>query len=158
MSVRAAASITFLIAGMLGCAASRPADVAVFASGSDLESANPLVTIHPLSRQVQRHVLFVTLVRYNDRLQLRPYFARAWTWSADRKTLRLTLLPSLHWHDGRLTTAGDVVFTVLAARNPRTGYPRAGDLTGIDTVLASGDSEVVVRFKAQQRAVPQVFA
>ena len=35
----------------------------VYASGADLESANPLVTVHPLSRQVQRYMLFVTLAR-----------------------------------------------------------------------------------------------
>ena len=48
----------------------------VFASGADLQSANPLVTVHPLSRQVQRYALFVTLdplvrqVRLPDRREL----------------------------------------------------------------------------------------
>ena len=35
--------------------------VVVYASGTDLESGNPLVTIHPLSRQIQRFALYVTL-------------------------------------------------------------------------------------------------
>jgi len=35
----------------------RTPDVLVMASGADLESANPLVTVHPLSRQVQRYAL-----------------------------------------------------------------------------------------------------
>ncbi len=41
----------------------RPDDVVVLASGADLESANPLVTTHPLSRQIQRYALFVTRTR-----------------------------------------------------------------------------------------------
>src|SRR5205085_541785 len=58
----------------LACIApQRPADVMVLASGADLESANPLVTTHPLSRQVQRYALFVTLLRYDSTLALQPY-------------------------------------------------------------------------------------
>src|SRR5688500_8725088 len=83
----------------------RPADVVVFASGSDLESANPLVTIHPLSRQMQRHVLFVTLVRWDSALVPQPYFARAWSWSSDRREVRVSLQRGLRWHDGEPTTA-----------------------------------------------------
>src|SRR5438093_588190 len=119
------------------CGASeRPSDVVVYASGSDLESANPLVTIHPLSRQVQRHMLFVTLVRYDSSLAPQPYYAAGWTWSADRRSLRMGLERDLRWHDGERTTARDVVFTVLAARDPRSGFARASDLATIDTAVA----------------------
>jgi peptide/nickel transport system substrate-binding protein len=50
----------------------------VFASGADLESANPLVTVHSLSKQVQRYVLFTTLARYDSALAPTPYLARRW--------------------------------------------------------------------------------
>ena len=128
------------------------------ASGSDLESANPLVTIHPLSRQVQRHALFVTLVRYDSSLTLQPYYARRWSWSADRRALRLTLLPDLHWHDGVLTTARDVAFTIQTARDARVGYARSGDLSSIENVATTGDSAITINFKTPQRDVPAVFA
>jgi peptide/nickel transport system substrate-binding protein len=72
-------------------APARPAGVVVMASGTDLESANPLVTVHPLSRQLQRHALFVTLLRLDDQLQPVPYFARRWRWSPDRTALTLTV-------------------------------------------------------------------
>ena len=136
----------------------RPADVVVFASGTDLESANPLVTIHPLSRQVQRHVLFVTLARYDSTLVPQPYYARAWTWSADRRTLSMNLEPTLWWHDGAQTTARDVVFTLLAARDPRAGFARAGDLASLDTVLAPSDSTLIIRFRTPQRGLPSILA
>ena len=62
---------------------------------------NPLVTMHPLSRQVQRHALFVTLARYDAALRPAPYYARRWTWGerAARRS-RCTSTPALRWHDG----------------------------------------------------------
>jgi peptide/nickel transport system substrate-binding protein len=141
-----------------GCfAPARPKDVVVYASGTDLESGNPLVTVHPLSRQVQRYALFVTLARYDSMLAPAPYGARAWEWSSDRRTLVFHLVPELRWHDGRPTTAGDVAFTLAAARDPATGYPRASDLSAIDTIVARDDSTAIVRFRAPQASFPLVL-
>ncbi len=143
---------------MLGCGAPpRAPGVVVFASGTDLESANPLVTIHPLSRQVQRYALFTTLARYDSTLAPVPYAARAWDWSPDRRALRFHLVTALRWDDGQPTTARDVAFTILAARDPVTGYPRAGDLAAVDTVVAADDSTVVVQFSRAPPSFPLVF-
>jgi len=135
----------------------RPRDVVIYASGSDLESANPLVTIHPLSRQVQRFVLFVTLARYDSSLAPSPYFARRWEWMNDRRELVLHLEPSLRWHDGVPTTASDVAFTIAAAQDPATGYLRAADLAAIDSVHVANDSTAIVHFAAPQTTFPLVF-
>src|SRR3954465_10203625 len=89
----------------------RPNDVAVYASGTDLESGNPLVTIHSLSRQIQRYALFVTLARYDSALAPTPYAASSWQWAADRRALTFHVVPGLRWHDDSLTTARDVAFT-----------------------------------------------
>ena len=48
----------------------------LFASGADLQSINPLLTLHPLARQVQRYVLLTTLARYDSALTPQPYLAR----------------------------------------------------------------------------------
>lgn len=152
--VVASTSLAFIVA----CGVTRPPDVIVFASGSDLESANPLVTIHPLARQVQRHMLFVTLARYDSALALEPYFARAWQWSADRRELDMQLVPGLRWHDGRPTTARDVAFTLRAARDGRTGFARAADLASIDTVVVTGETSLVMRFRRSQRELPAILA
>jgi peptide/nickel transport system substrate-binding protein len=157
MRWRRGASIAAAI--LAGCVGSpRPKDVVVFASGTDLESANPLVTIHPLARQVQRHVLFVTLTRYDSNLMAEPYYARRWTWSGDRRVLTFTLTPGLTWQDGVATTATDAAFTLLRARDARTGYPRAAELTVIDTAVASSDSTLVIRFRNAQRDVPRILS
>jgi peptide/nickel transport system substrate-binding protein len=147
-----------LAALALACAgAPRAADTVVIASGADLESANPLVTIHPLARQLQRYALFVTLARYDAHLVPQPYYASSWRFSPDRRALTLSLVPSLRWDDGLLTTARDVAFTLDAARDPATGYPRAADLAEISAVTADDDSTVTISFASPQPRFPAIL-
>ena len=153
------ASIMALAIAMSACSGSvRSADVVVFASGTDLESANPLVTIHPLSRQMQRHVLFVTLARHDSLLVPRPYYARSWSWDGSRRSLTMRLDATLRWHDGQPTTARDVVFTLERARDPKSGFARAADLTGIAAMAALDDSTLRIDFATAQRELPTILA
>ncbi|MDF1503842.1 ABC transporter substrate-binding protein, partial [Roseisolibacter sp. H3M3-2] len=131
--------------------------MAVYASGADLESPNPLVTVHPLSRQVQRHALLVTLARWDSTLAPAPYYARSWAWSDGGATLTLRLDPSLRWHDGVPTTAHDAAFTLALARDPAVGFARAADLSSLRTVTAADDTTLVLRFAAPQPALPGVL-
>ena len=137
--------------------ASRRGETVLFASGADLQSINPLLTAHPLARQVQRYVLLTTLARYDSGLTPQPYLARSWDWSSDRQRLTLRLNPAVRWHDGQPTTAADVVWTLHAARDPVTGYPRATELAGLDSVLALSDSVVLLRFGQPQHRFPDVL-
>src|SRR4051812_41141288 len=146
-----------LIVAATCSAPTRSADTVVYASGTDLESANPLATVHPLSRQIQRFVLLVTLARYDTALVPRPYAARSWEWSRDHRVLTLHLVPSIRWHDGQSTTSRDVAFTTLAGRDPATGYARAADLAAIDTVLTPDDSTAVIDFRDRQTAFPSIL-
>ena len=163
MTRRLDASIIAAALALVGSACTssrRPADVVVYASGSDLESANPFVTIHPLSRQVQRHVLFVTLARYDSALTPEPYYARQWTWSADRRVLNMELEPHLHWQDGTPTTSRDVVYTLLTARDPRSGFARAADLATVEDVSAPTPTTVRISFATPppRRELPRILA
>ncbi|MEP6990103.1 MAG: ABC transporter substrate-binding protein [bacterium] len=128
------------------------------ASGADLESANPLVTVHPLSRQVQRYALFVTLTRYDSLLAPQPYLARRWRWRDAGRTLTLDLVGDLHWHDGAATTAGDAAFTLLAAKDPATGFFRASELAALDTAMAADDTTLVLRFRSAQPRLPALLS
>ena len=148
-----------LLAIAAACGPSSSAsDTVVYASGADLESANPLVTIHPLSRQIQRFALLVTLARYDSALVPRPYFATRWEWNARGDELTLHLFTGLKWHDGPPTTAGDVVFTLDAARDRATGYPRYGDLASVIDTRATDDSTVIVRFSSPPPGFPPILA
>jgi peptide/nickel transport system substrate-binding protein len=146
------------LVAIAGCSASSVADTVVFASGADLESANPLVTIHPLARQVQRHALFVTLTRLDSSLVPQPYLARRWEWSTDRRRLTMHLYPSLRWHDGTATSARDVAFTIEAARDPATGFPRAADLAIFDSTRVVDDSTIEFVLRTPPPGLPPILS
>jgi peptide/nickel transport system substrate-binding protein len=137
--------------------AERRGPTVLFASGADLQSINPLLTVHPLARQVQRYVLLMTLARYDSTLTARPYLARGWEWSPDRRRLVLHLETAVRWHDGRPTTGRDVRWTLEAARDPATGYPRAGELASLESAAAPDDSTVVLRFRMPQPDFPDLL-
>src|SRR5688572_10512086 len=137
--------------------ANRRGETVLFASGADLQSINPLLTAHPLDRQVQRYVLLTTLARYDSTLTPQPYLARAWDWSSDRRHLTLRLNPAVRWHDGQPTTAADVVWTLNAARDPVTGYPRATELAELNSARALSDSVVLLQYAEPQRRFPDVL-
>jgi len=129
----------------------------MFASGADLQSINPLLTVHPLARQVQRYLLFTTLVQYDSALTVQPYLARSWTWSEQGHALTLRIFQGLRWHDGVPTTSRDAAWTLNAARNPETGYPRLSDLASLSAVAAPDDSTLVLRFTEPQSRIPDVL-
>jgi len=148
-----------MVIAIATCSApARSGNTVVYASGADLESANPLVTVHPLSRQIQRFALLVTLARYDSALVPQPYLASRWEWNAARDALTFHLHSSLRWHDGKPTTARDVAFTLDAARDRATGYPRYGDLAAIASVSAPNDSTVIVGFTSPPPGFPPILA
>jgi len=147
----------FLVLAACETSAPRRGGTVLYASGAELQSINPLLTVHPLARQVQRYVLLTTLVRYDSLLVPEPYLARRWTWSADRRTLTMHLMTALRWHDGVPTTAHDAAWTLEAARDPATGYPRATDLADLDGARARDDSTLILAFRSPQPALPDVL-
>jgi peptide/nickel transport system substrate-binding protein len=157
---RLASTCAALVASLsLSCIApQRPDGVLVLASGADLESANPLVTTHTLARQIQRYALLVTLTRYDSALVHEPYYARRWRLSDDRRVLTLSLAGDLRWHDGAPTTARDAAFTLLAAKDPATGFPRAAELAALDTAIAVDDTTLILRFGVPASDLPPYLA
>jgi peptide/nickel transport system substrate-binding protein len=156
--IRRLLSWALLVQALGACdPAARRGSTVLFASGADLQSINPLLTVHPLAKQVQRYLLLTTLARYDSALVPRPYLARAWRWSADRRTLTFALAPGVRWHDGVPTTARDARWTLDAARNPAVGYPRFSDLADLDSVAAPDDSTLVLRFRVAQPRLPDVL-
>ena len=129
-------------------------DTVVLASGADLESADPIVTVHPMARQVQRHALLVTLLRMDAALRPEPYYARTWEWGDSGRVLRLELEPGLRWHDGVPTTSADVAFTLERVLDPASGSPRAAELAQLAGWEASQPHELVLRFRTPQPQMP----
>jgi peptide/nickel transport system substrate-binding protein len=154
----AASSAVLAIAVAAGACEPRTSDrtTVLFASGADLQSINPLVAVHPLARQVQKYVLFLTLAAYDSALQPVPRLAR-WTWSADRTQLTFHLRGDVRWHDGVPITSRDVVWTLQHAQDPAVAFPRAGELRTLSAITAEDDSTVTLRFSAPQPVFPDVL-
>lgn len=150
-------TLTVLLSACVGDRAARRGSTVLFAYGADLETMNSLVTRSPLPRQVERYALLTTLARYDSALQPEPYLARSWTWSADHRTLTFALHTDVRWDDGVPTTAQDVAWTLDAARDSATGYPRYADLAGIEAVRAADDSTVVIAWSRAPQAFPDVL-
>jgi len=146
-----------LCVALAACGPRAPEGTVFYASGADLQSISPLVTVHPLARQVQKYVLLTTLVRYDSLLRPAPYLATAWAWSPDRRSLTFTLRRDLRWSDGRPTTSADVAYTLDAARDTVTGYPRVGELACLNRVAASDRWTVRLDWCAPQPALPDVL-
>ncbi len=150
-------ALAMLLTAACGDEAPRRGATVMFASGADLHSINPLLTDHPLARQVQRYVLLMTLARYDSSLAPLPYLARSWQWSEGARVLTFHLRTDVRWHDGVPTTARDVVWTLEAARDPATGYPRMQQLRAVRSVAALNDSTVEIRFRAAVKDFPDVL-
>ena len=140
-----------------GAVASRRGATVLYASGADLQSINPLFTVHPLARQVQRYVLLTTLVRYDSSMAVEPALARRWVWSDGGRRLTLRLFSGLRWHDGVPTTSGDAAWTLERARDPRTGYPRQNDLRTFRRIAATDDTTLTLEFAVPPGRMPDVL-
>ncbi len=148
--------LSLLLAACAG--SSRSADTIVIASGTDLEGMQPLTTVHPLSRQVQRYLVFTPLVRLTAALTPEPWAATGWQFDGARLRLTVAVDTTLRWHDGAPLTAADARFTLMLARDRATGYARRGDLEAIDSVAVPTADSLVLYFARPQPDVPLVLA
>lgn len=100
----------------------RAGGTAVMAGASEIVSLNSLVPGGAMGEQVQKYVLFTTLVRLDSALAPRPYLARSWELSADSTRLLVRLREGVEWSDGTPTTAEDVAFTFRSAKDPEVPF------------------------------------
>ena len=112
----------------------RSGGTAVVAGRAELSSMNALVSTGSGAAQVQRHVLFTTLVRYDSLLRVRPYLARSWELNEDSTEVVFRLRRDVRWHDGEPTTAEDVAFTFRRATDPDVPFPNRSYFARWDSV------------------------
>lgn len=117
-----------------GPGADRGAPELVIGSLGGFEGWNPLLTErHPL-----QPLLFRSLVRYNDRMEVEPDLAASWEVGDDGRSYTLHLAEAT-WQDGQPVTADDVVFSLTARLHPaadRMGAYNLAALAGAAEYLA----------------------
>ena len=106
--------------------AQRYGGTAVVAAIAGPQTMNAFTATDARSREIQREMLFMPLVRYDARLRPVPWLAERWdTVRVAPDTLALTfrLRRDVRWHDGVPVTAHDVKFTYDRFLDPRTAFP-----------------------------------
>jgi peptide/nickel transport system substrate-binding protein len=99
---------------------------------SDLQSMNALTASDNTSNNVQRELLFMPLIKYDEEIDAVPWLAERWDTvrvAPDSIELTFHIRRDVRWHDGSPTTAEDVLFTFERAVNPETAFP---NISGFD--------------------------
>jgi peptide/nickel transport system substrate-binding protein len=121
---------------------------AVIGAISDIPDMNPLTSTETLASEIQQHILFLPVVRYDENFEAIPGHARSWEVTEDGSLLTFHLREDLYWHDGVKVTAADLKFAYDMARNPETGFPNTAFWTHY------GEAEAVDSFTFRIRMTP----
>lgn len=124
---------------------------AVIAGQSDLDDLNSLVSTDRYTQEVLRYALFLPLLRYDRKLGYEPALAHAWEVLGDTGAI-MRLRRDVRWHDGRPTSAHDVVFTFERAKDTLTAFPDADQFT--HWTDAEAVDSFTVRFRFSPHAEP----
>ncbi len=148
----AALALTLALAlGLAGCGGSTvpPGYVRVALEAEPL-NLDPRLSIDAASTRLGQ-LLYNGLLRLDERGELVPDLAQSWRLEGDR-TYIVTLRPGVRFHDGRLLSARDVVYTYRSILDPALASPRRQGLEYLERVETAGPLEV--RFTLREPHAP----
>lgn len=126
--------------------ASRRGGTLVIGSPADLTAPNAFIAADQWTQEINRNLLYTPLLRYTPELEYAPALAESWEATDTGAVFRLRR--DVRWHDGRPTTAHDVVYTIETARDPETAFPSASYFDHWTSVEAVDSYTVRVRYEA----------
>ncbi len=139
----------FLVAVLLalaGChSAPRDPRTVVFLIESSPANLDPRIGTDAQSEHIDE-LLFDGLVARDASFHFTPALAESWE-QPDPLTLVFHLRQGVRFHDGRLLTARDVVWTVNSIRSGQVISPKAAAYASVDTVEAKDARTVVFHLK-----------
>jgi peptide/nickel transport system substrate-binding protein len=106
--------------------AERYGGTVVIGTFGDLQPMNRFVSSDYNTNMIQREMLFMPLVKFDERIEPVPWLAERWDTvrvAPDSLELTFQLREDIRWHDGEPTTAHDVAFTYQRLQDPATGFP-----------------------------------
>lgn len=106
-----------------------------YARGFDVSTGVPLA------------ISLESLLIYDEDLQLQPLLAESWS-QPDPLTYVFTLRPNVQFWDGTPMTADDVVFSLERHLDPELASEMGFYFETVESIEATGDSEVTVRMKS----------
>ncbi|MGO9337880.1 MAG: ABC transporter substrate-binding protein [Terracidiphilus sp.] len=133
-----------------GCrSAARDPHTVVFLIESSPANLDPRIGTDAQSQRIDA-LLFDGLVARNASFQFTPALAERWE-QPDPLTLVFHLRSGVHFHDGRMLTARDVIWTIEtmlnAARPGGVITPKAASYASVDSIAAPDDRTVVMHLK-----------
>ncbi len=96
-------------------------------------------------------LVYSSLFRLDQNLQLQNDLATEYTLSPDNKEYTIHLRSDVTWHDGERFTADDVVFTIRSIQTPDYGSPLASAFEGVEVQKVD---DTTVLFKLTQPYAP----
>ncbi len=92
--------------------------------------------------------VFEGLVKCTSNGEFVPALATKYSMSTDAMTYTFTIRQDVHFHNGKIMTPDDVVYSLKRAAGLDTGTPLVTALAGISSVEKSGASDVIVTLKS----------
>jgi peptide/nickel transport system substrate-binding protein len=118
----------------------------VQASIGDITGLIPNITTDGASHTIGG-LIYDGLVQTDKDLNWVSSMAESWQFSKDCLTLTFKLRKNVKWHDGKLFTADDVLFTYKAIMNPKTPTAYRNDFEPVNDVTAPDAYTVRVTYK-----------
>lgn len=122
-----------------------PPGVMVVGMQSYPNNLDPRIGTDEASQKIHQ-LLYNYLLRVDDRLRIVPGLASSWE-NPDPLTYIVRLRPDVRFHDGRLFTAADVVFTFSSFLDPSFVSARKGAYRLLESVRALDPQTVEFRVK-----------
>lgn len=135
-----------LLTTLASCHSHRHDDLQIFRYN---ESAG-IATLDPAFAKDQSIIwpcrqLYNGLIQLDTALQVQPAIAKRWNISADGLEYTFTLRDDVRFHNGRLVTASDFVYSLGRIVDPDVASPGAWTLAAVDTVVAPNDTTLYIR-------------
>jgi len=111
---------------------------------------NPVLSTNDADRDLT-HLIFSSLLKYNEKGELAPDLASSYAVSKDGKNYTFKLKNGVTWHDGEPFTGDDVVFTINAVQNSEYASPLRNSWQGV-TVSWPDESTIILSLKTPYNA------
>lgn len=97
-----------------------------------------LSSVNPQLMSIYKSV-FDQYIDQNPDLSFRPGLLTEWGWNTDKSKVHMKVRKGATWQDGKPVTAGDIVWNLQRAADPKTGNPVAFIWQSVADLKADGD-------------------
>jgi peptide/nickel transport system substrate-binding protein len=124
----------------------------VFANTSSVQKLDPHVVTNFVDFQAL-HLIYDTLVTYNNKLQLTPDLATSWSFSNSGKTITFQLRKNVKFTDGTTFTSANVVASLNRVKDPKTADAASSFIASVTKIVPAGTNAVKLQLSHPDASV-----